>query len=256
MRISYIRLWHILLDRGMKKKELAEKAGISQPTIAKMARGGSINTDILVKICKTLDCTFDDIMEIVEDDENVVTNLVEKPVDFAYGFRPLLLGKRYGIEKYDIGEPTFYHDIQKLYLPKNLRNYHLRNFLKNYYYDEARFVFGGMAEQYKDRLKQNNIKLTVADTAYSIVSVDDRKYIRLSFALMMASERLVERIIMLAIEKALEPDVPWILHIKDLEDATLEKEYKKFEIMLNADKWNNGKPPQQVGLMDVKFSSK
>ena len=52
----------------MKKKELAEKAGVSIATITKMGKDGtSVNSDILVKICTALDCTIDDIMEIVSD---------------------------------------------------------------------------------------------------------------------------------------------------------------------------------------------
>ena len=50
----------------MKKKELAERAGVSVATITKMRNdGATVNTDVLVKICRVLDCTFDDIMEIV-----------------------------------------------------------------------------------------------------------------------------------------------------------------------------------------------
>lgn len=66
MAASYKKLFKLLIDRNMKKKELAERAGISVATITKMRNdGATVNTDVLVKICRVLDCTFDDIMEIV-----------------------------------------------------------------------------------------------------------------------------------------------------------------------------------------------
>lgn len=54
----------------MKKKDLAELAKLSSYTINKLNRGDNVNTDTLVKICAVLNCTFDDIMEMVPD-ENV-----------------------------------------------------------------------------------------------------------------------------------------------------------------------------------------
>jgi len=67
MAISYKKLWKLLIDRDMKKRELAEKAKLSQYTINKMNRGDNVTTDTLVKICSVLNCTFDDIMELVPD---------------------------------------------------------------------------------------------------------------------------------------------------------------------------------------------
>ena len=64
MAVSYKKLWKLLIDYDMKKKDLAEKASISGYTIAKMSKGESVTTDTLVKICKALDCNIDDIMEI------------------------------------------------------------------------------------------------------------------------------------------------------------------------------------------------
>lgn len=66
MIFSYKKLWKLLIDRDMKKRELRAKAGISSATIAKMARGESITTDSLLKICVALECDTSDIMEIVE----------------------------------------------------------------------------------------------------------------------------------------------------------------------------------------------
>ena len=70
MRVSYKRLWKLLIDKDMKKKDLMEQAHISNYTINKMNRGENITTDILVKICSAMGCTFDEIMEIVEDKPN------------------------------------------------------------------------------------------------------------------------------------------------------------------------------------------
>lgn len=68
MNISYKKLWKLLIDRDMKKKDLAEKANISSYTLSKLNRGNNITTDVLVRICIALDCTFDDIMEVVDGD--------------------------------------------------------------------------------------------------------------------------------------------------------------------------------------------
>ena len=66
MAASYKKLFKLLIDRDMKKKELAEKAGISIATITKMGRDGAVvSSDVLVKICSALDCTVDEIMDII-----------------------------------------------------------------------------------------------------------------------------------------------------------------------------------------------
>lgn len=67
MKISYKRLWKLLIDRDMKKKDLAETAGISSASIAKLGRNENVNTDILLKICVALKTDISDIMEIVSD---------------------------------------------------------------------------------------------------------------------------------------------------------------------------------------------
>lgn len=67
MSVSYKRLWKLLIDKDMKKKNLVETAGISTYTINKLNRGDNVTTDVLVKICKALNCSFDDIMEVVDD---------------------------------------------------------------------------------------------------------------------------------------------------------------------------------------------
>jgi len=68
MTISYNRLWKLLIDRKMKKKELCEAAKISHVVLTRMAHGESVTTDSILKICMVLDCRIEDIMEIVEDD--------------------------------------------------------------------------------------------------------------------------------------------------------------------------------------------
>ena len=62
MRISYNKLWKILIDKNMKKSDLKEKAGISSASIAKLGKGDNITTDVLIKICESLDCRLEDIM--------------------------------------------------------------------------------------------------------------------------------------------------------------------------------------------------
>lgn len=69
MAVSYKTLWKLLIDRDMKKKDLAEQANLSNYTINKMHRGENVTTDTLAKICSVLGCTFDDIMEIVPDEK-------------------------------------------------------------------------------------------------------------------------------------------------------------------------------------------
>lgn len=68
MSVSYKKLWKILIDRDMKKKDLQEAANISNYTISKLNRGDNVTTDVLGRICKALDCTFDDICELENRD--------------------------------------------------------------------------------------------------------------------------------------------------------------------------------------------
>lgn len=66
MAASYKKLWKLLIDRDLKKKDLQELAGISNYTVSKLNRGDNVTTDVLGKICKALNCSVDDIMEFVE----------------------------------------------------------------------------------------------------------------------------------------------------------------------------------------------
>ena len=69
MSVSYKKLWKLLIDKDMKKKDLAVCAGISNTSIAKLAKNENVNTDILLKICTALSCDIADIMEVIEDGE-------------------------------------------------------------------------------------------------------------------------------------------------------------------------------------------
>ncbi|MEA5047792.1 MAG: helix-turn-helix transcriptional regulator [Eubacteriales bacterium] len=70
MRISYNKLWKMLIDKGMKKSDLKEQAGISSASIAKLGKGENITTDVLIKICESMNCHLEDIMETIQDDES------------------------------------------------------------------------------------------------------------------------------------------------------------------------------------------
>ena len=71
MAASYKKLFKLLIDREMKSKDLAAKAGISPATLAKMKKdGATVSSDVLVKICTALNCTFDDIMDVVTSVED------------------------------------------------------------------------------------------------------------------------------------------------------------------------------------------
>lgn len=67
MAVSYKKLWKLLIDKDMKKKELCAKAGISSSSLTKMGKNGHVTTEILAKICNALNCTMDDILEIIPD---------------------------------------------------------------------------------------------------------------------------------------------------------------------------------------------
>ena len=66
MAVCYNKLWKLLIGKGMMKKELGLAAGISPSLIAKLGRNENVTVEVLVKICAVLNCTLDDIMEIVQ----------------------------------------------------------------------------------------------------------------------------------------------------------------------------------------------
>jgi len=67
MTFSYNKLWKLLIDKGMNKKGLREKSGISTTSMAKLGKGENVTTDVLYKVCKALDCDVYDIMEIIHN---------------------------------------------------------------------------------------------------------------------------------------------------------------------------------------------
>ena len=67
MRISYNRLWKLLIDRDMNKNDLKQVTGISTASIAKLGKGENITTDVLLKICNSMNCHLEDIVETVDD---------------------------------------------------------------------------------------------------------------------------------------------------------------------------------------------
>ena len=67
MVISYKKLWKLLIDKDLKKKDLPDIAGISRSSITKMGHNENVNTEILVKICNALNCNLCDIVELVQD---------------------------------------------------------------------------------------------------------------------------------------------------------------------------------------------
>lgn len=71
MAVSYKKLWHILLDRDMKKKELETLAGVSHYTMKKLSRDENVTTDVIGKICAALECKVEDIMDFIQDDDMI-----------------------------------------------------------------------------------------------------------------------------------------------------------------------------------------
>lgn len=69
MRFSYNKLFKLLIDRNIKKKELREMSGVSATSMAKLGKGANVNTEVLLKICGALNCDIGDIMEFVPGNE-------------------------------------------------------------------------------------------------------------------------------------------------------------------------------------------
>lgn len=66
MAVSYKKLWHLLIDKNMKKKDLQESANLSQHVMRRLGRDETVTTDTLAKICKCLECKVDDIMDVID----------------------------------------------------------------------------------------------------------------------------------------------------------------------------------------------
>ena len=70
MDICYNKLFKLLIDKGMKKTEFRKQVGISEGTLAKLSRNENVSMDVIVKICRKMNCTVDDILDILPSPEN------------------------------------------------------------------------------------------------------------------------------------------------------------------------------------------
>lgn len=70
MALSYKKLFKLLIDRNMKKKDLCQKAGISTTSVSKLAKDLNVNTEIIDKVCRALDCEVEDVMEFVHESKS------------------------------------------------------------------------------------------------------------------------------------------------------------------------------------------
>lgn len=68
MKMSYKKLWKLLIDKDMKKSDLRKLAGISSSSLAKISKDESVTTAVLLKICTALECNLNDIVETIPDD--------------------------------------------------------------------------------------------------------------------------------------------------------------------------------------------
>ena len=69
MAVCYKKLWKLLIDKNMNKTELRMASGITTTALAKLGRDENVNTEVLAKICQTLDCKIEDFMELVPEDK-------------------------------------------------------------------------------------------------------------------------------------------------------------------------------------------
>ena len=74
MAVSYKKLWILLIEKNMKKTDLRIQSGISTGALAKLGKNENVNTEVLAKICKALDCKIEDIMEMVPDNNSEDVN--------------------------------------------------------------------------------------------------------------------------------------------------------------------------------------
>ena len=72
VEVSYKKLWKILIDQDMKKKDLQASAGISWASVTKLSKGERVSMEVLMKVCKTLNCDIGDIVELIPTEENEI----------------------------------------------------------------------------------------------------------------------------------------------------------------------------------------
>ena len=68
MKVCYNKLWKLLIDKGMTKTEMRLKADISTTTLAKLGKNETVSMEVLLKICKVLNCNVGDIMDVINDE--------------------------------------------------------------------------------------------------------------------------------------------------------------------------------------------
>lgn len=69
MQVSYKKLWKLLIDKDMKKKDLQAVAGISWASITKLSKGKTVSMEVLMKICEVLECNIGDIMDLISEEQ-------------------------------------------------------------------------------------------------------------------------------------------------------------------------------------------
>ena len=69
MEVSYKKLWKLLIDKDMKKKDLLATAGISWASVTKLSKGETVSMEVLMKICKALNCNIGDIMDLIPEEK-------------------------------------------------------------------------------------------------------------------------------------------------------------------------------------------
>jgi DNA-binding Xre family transcriptional regulator len=83
LKVSYKKLWHLLIEKDMARQELRRLTGMSSSTIAKVAKNENVNTDVLLKICEVLGCNFGDIMDAVPVDGDGILDQPTEETDNA-----------------------------------------------------------------------------------------------------------------------------------------------------------------------------
>lgn len=69
MAVSYNKLWKLLIDKGMTKTDLRFATDMSTTTLAKLGKNETVSMDIMLRICNVLECSFDDIMDLTQEDK-------------------------------------------------------------------------------------------------------------------------------------------------------------------------------------------
>ena len=78
MEVSYKKLWKLLIDKDMKKKDLQAQAGISWTSVTKLSKGENVSMEVLMKVCKALVCNIGDIMDLIPEEGDTNGELKEE----------------------------------------------------------------------------------------------------------------------------------------------------------------------------------